>query len=68
MRTPMRALHPTWIHQCNDARDIREKFGLQKALGHLVGEKLLNVISGVKQVPTFRGEESSRMAVHERSD
>jgi len=65
MLTPMGALQPILIDQCGDAGDIRQKFGLQKALGHLVAEKLL---SGVKRVPTFPCEESSRMVVRERSD
>jgi hypothetical protein len=68
MLTPMRALQPILIDQCGDAGDIREKFGLQKGLGHLVAGKLLNVLSGVKRVPTFPCEESSRMVVRERSD
>lgn len=31
-----------WIEQCDAARDIREAWGTTKALGYLVGEKLLN--------------------------
>jgi hypothetical protein len=36
----------------------------------IVGEQLLNVLSGVKRAPTFAGEVSTcmRVAVHQRSD
>ena len=33
-----------WIEQCEAARDIREAWGAKKALGYLIGEKLLNHI------------------------
>jgi hypothetical protein len=36
----MGEFHEIWIEQCEAARDIREAFGLQKALGYLIGEKL----------------------------
>ncbi|MGH7354686.1 MAG: hypothetical protein ACRELS_08960 [Candidatus Rokuibacteriota bacterium] len=39
----MREVHEIWIEQCEAAWDIREAFGLQKALGYLIGEKLLNL-------------------------
>jgi hypothetical protein len=38
----MREFHKIWIEQCEAARDIREGFGVEKALGYLIGEKLLN--------------------------
>jgi hypothetical protein len=33
-----------WIEQCDAARDIRDAWGTQKALGYLIGEKLLNYL------------------------
>ncbi len=33
-----------WIEQCEAARGLRDDWGTQKALGYLVGEKLLNYI------------------------
>ena len=33
----MGEFHEIWIEQCEAARDIREAFGLQKALGYLIG-------------------------------
>lgn len=48
--------HEIWIEQCEAARDIREAFGLQKALGYLIGEKLLNFLRASDQAPAFAGE------------
>ncbi len=44
----MDELSDIWIDQCQAARDIREEWGTRKALGYLVGEKLLNYISRVR--------------------
>ena len=52
----MREFHKIWIDQCEAARDIREGFGLQKALGYLIGEKLLNFLRAAAQDPAFAGE------------
>jgi hypothetical protein len=32
---------PIWLEQCDAARTIKERCGTQKALGYLIGEKLL---------------------------
>ena len=32
---------PIWREQCDAARSIQARFGTQKALGYLIGEKLL---------------------------
>lgn len=45
-----------WIEQCEAAQDIREAFGLQKALGYLIGEKLLNFLRAADEDPAFAGE------------
>jgi hypothetical protein len=34
--------HRIWVEQCEASRGIRESFGLEKALGYLIGEKFLN--------------------------
>jgi hypothetical protein len=52
----MHNFHEIWIEQCEAARDIREAFGLQKALGYLIGEKLLNYIRAADQESAFAGE------------
>jgi hypothetical protein len=38
------------------ARDLREAFGLQKALGYLIGEKLLNFLRASDEDPAFVAE------------
>jgi len=43
--------HKVWIEQCEAARDIREAFGLEKAIGYLVGEKLLNFLETAELTP-----------------
>ena len=45
-----------WIEQCEAARDIRQAFGLQKALGYLIGEKLLNFVRAADEDSAFAGE------------
>ncbi len=40
--------HKVWIEQCEAARDIREAFGLEKAIGYLVGEKLPELPRGLQ--------------------
>jgi hypothetical protein len=58
----MRESHKIWIEQCEAARDIREAFGLQKALGYLVGEKLLNFLRAASEDVAFAGEVPSFVA------
>lgn len=48
--------HEIWSEQCDAARDIREVFGLQKALGYLIGGKLLNVLRASDQDSAFASE------------
>lgn len=36
--------HKIWIEQCEGVRGIKEEFGTEKALGYLIGEKLLNFV------------------------
>ena len=42
-----------WIEQCEAARGIREDWGTRKALGYLVGEKLLNYIQAADSDPSW---------------
>jgi hypothetical protein len=42
-----------WIEQCEAAREIREAWGKRKALGYLVGEKLLNYIRASDSDPSW---------------
>src|SRR3989442_9756392 len=41
---------------CEAARDIREAYGLPKALGYLIGEKLLSLLRAADEDPAFAGE------------
>lgn len=52
---PMGEFHKIWVNQCDAARDIREAFGLEKALGYLIGEKFLNFLRAADQDPAFAG-------------
>src|SRR5437773_6942326 len=52
----MAELHEIWIEQCEAARDIREAFGVQKAIGYLVGEKLLDFLQAADQDQAFARE------------
>lgn len=58
----MGEFHETWVEQCEASRDIREAFGLQKALGYLIGEKLLNLLRVADENPAFADELPSLVA------
>lgn len=45
-----------WTSQCDAARQIREDFGVEKALGYLVGEKLLNFLEVAETDAEWRAE------------
>jgi hypothetical protein len=48
--------HQIWIEQCEAARTIRERFGLQAAFDYAVGEKLMNFVSAASERPAFARE------------
>jgi hypothetical protein len=48
--------HRIWTDQCEAARDIREAFGLEKALGYLIGEKFLTFLETSDREPEFAAE------------
>ncbi len=48
--------HKVWIQQCEAAQDIKEAFGLEKAMGYLIGEKFLNFLEASDQHPEFASE------------
>jgi len=45
-----------WIEQCEGARGIKEQFGTDKALGYLIGEKLVNFVRASDTRPEFAAE------------
>ncbi len=58
----MREFHKIWIDQCDGARNIKDAFGVEKALGYLIGEKLLNFMRAAEQRPEFAAELPSFIA------
>ena len=48
--------HQIWIEQCEAARTIRERFGLQAAFDYAVGEKPMNFASAASEHPAFARE------------
>lgn len=45
-----------WTGQCDAARNIREDFGSEKAMGYLIGEKLLNFLEVAETDSEWRVE------------
>jgi hypothetical protein len=48
--------HKIWIDQCAATENIREDFGLQNALGYLIGEKLFAFLHAAESDPLFAAE------------
>ena len=48
--------HKIWIEQCEAARGIKEAWGSHKALGYLIGEKLMDFMRASDQHPEFAAE------------
>ena len=45
--------HQVWIEQCEPARTIRERYGLEAAFDYAVGEKLMTFASVARDHPAF---------------
>jgi hypothetical protein len=48
--------HEIWHAQCDAARTIRARYGLQAAFDYIVGEKLLNFAEAAVRHPDFARE------------
>lgn len=48
--------HKVWVEQCEAALGIKERFGTEKAIGYLIGEKLLEFVRASSTRPEFAGE------------
>jgi len=48
--------HKIWAEQCEAARGIQEDYGTEKAMGYLIGEKLLNCLEVAERDPQWRAE------------
>lgn len=53
---------PIWREQCDAARSIKERFGSQKALGYLLGEKLLTFLRASDTHPDLAADLPSFVA------
>jgi hypothetical protein len=51
-----REFHKIWIDQCEAAEQIEANYGTEKALGYLIGEKLLNFLEVAERKPEWRAE------------
>jgi hypothetical protein len=56
MSSPAIEFHKIWIDQCAATQDIRERFGSEKALDYLIGEKLFTFLMASEQDPEFAAE------------
>ena len=50
------AFHKVWVDQCQAAEGIKDDFGAEKALGYLIGEKLLNFLDASTTRPEWEAE------------
>ena len=64
--------HQVWIEQCEAARTIRERFGLEAAFDYVVGEKMMNFASVARdhlafsrELPRFVSEVRRLFSAHE---
>lgn len=51
-----REFHKIWIDQCEAAEQIQADHGTDKAMGYLIGEKLLNFLEIAETRPEWRAE------------
>ena len=47
---------PPWREQCDAARSIKERFGSEKALGYLIGEKFLAYLHAADRNGSLRDD------------
>ena len=52
----MKPYYKIWIDQCEAAQGIKEQYGIKKALGYLIGEKLVNFVEAAYQDSAFDEE------------
>ena len=54
--SPPTERHKIWIQQCEAAENIAAEYGTEKAMGYLIGEKLLNFLEVAEAKPVWRAE------------
>ena len=48
--------HTLWIEQCEAALGIHERYALERALGYLIGEKLIDFVRESENDPLFKNQ------------
>lgn len=56
MSAPSVEFHKIWIGQCEAAQTIQERFGVNRALDYLIGEKLFAFVEASEQDADFGAE------------
>jgi hypothetical protein len=54
--SPPPLLRKVWVEQCDAAEGIEADYGTEKALGYLIGEKLLNFLEVAERKPEWQAE------------
>jgi hypothetical protein len=54
--SPPRLFRKIWVDQCEAAEQIEADYGTEKAMGYLIGEKLLNFLEVAERKPEWRAE------------
>ena len=54
--SPPPLLRKVWVEQCDAAEGIEADYGTEKALGYLIGEKLLNFLEVAETRPEWQAE------------
>ena len=48
-----RPFHTIWREQCEAAKTLQDRYGLERALDYLIGEKLMNFVEAAEERPEF---------------
>ena len=48
--------HKIWIEQCEAAQGIKEQYGVNKAMGYLIGEKLMGFVQAADRDNEFAND------------
>ena len=54
--SPQKELHKIWMDQCDAVEHIEAEYGTEKAIGYLIGEKLLNFLEVAERREEWRAE------------
>jgi hypothetical protein len=54
--SPPRLFRKIWVEQCEAAERIEADYGTEKAMGYLIGEKLLNFLEVAERKPEWHAE------------